>query len=789
MVKESKKSIRIDLNLFKLHIHLKPDIEMTLHFNSPSRRFYLAVIALVVHEMKKRGKIISIPLCNHIDTLALLNETVGGAAGSSKKEYLLRRVYRKWKEALPDLENAPLFKVIGKKKRFDEQMDKVYEFGEGEKDIWANLFEYMGSHENVRLRFSIDRLGASLDDVIVYYGESLEKEKIDAWEKFISQLEQKQGNKLKPGSVPEPHASLFNNLPETFSTHRYLLMFACLVGLVSGFALYMFWDLLSFTHPTDFAPDKKITSHPVGKPSIAVLPFRNLSDDPAQDYFSDGITDDIITDLSKLAGLWVISRHSSFAYKKQDKKIPDIAKELKVRYVLEGSVRRDKDKVRIVAQLIDAETDHHLWADRFDGNYENIFDLQDRITKRIVSALSIQLSAAEERNVSIKETMNMVAYEAFLKGQEHFYRTTPRDWIKALEYYEKAIKIDPSYSRVYAAIGYIYQFAMNLHWWDFYAELNISWQTARLKAVNYLNMAMKNPSFEAYSLYAGIEIHRRHYDNAIVLAEKGLALSPNNAYGNLGLGWILVFAGQPEKAIEYLEKALQLDPNSLRNKGSSTVFIGLAYFSMGQLEKAVGFLEKGLTINPRLKRVSCFLAASHALLGNQTEATKAFNAYKETQRGWFPSLQRTYHAWPFKNVEVFDRLAEGLIKSGLQEEADNYFKVVAKNKLKRNEIEKHIFARTKKGKFPEGRWWSTEDTEGNFVETAIFTDPAGNKREYRNKGKSWVEGDMGCSIYEKRHGGLKNCTEYYKNPGGSADTQTEYIGISYLKLFTFSVEE
>ena len=138
MVEGTQKPIRIDLNQFKLHLYLKPEVELTLHFDSPSRRFYLSVIALLVHEMKKRGRITSIPLQDHLEVLALLNQTIGGTAGSSKKELLLPRIYRKWKDALPDLENAPLFKVVGRKKRYDELMGKVYQFSEGEKDNWAN---------------------------------------------------------------------------------------------------------------------------------------------------------------------------------------------------------------------------------------------------------------------------------------------------------------------------------------------------------------------------------------------------------------------------------------------------------------------------------------------------------------------------------------------------------------------------------------------------------------------------------------------------------------------------
>ena len=182
MVKNVNPSIKIDLNEFKLHIDLKKGTELTLHFNSPSRMFYLSLIALVVHEMKKMGKVASVPMEKHLDLLALLNESVGGSAGSSDKKNLLQRIYRKWKDALPNLEEAPLYKVLGRKKEYDEGIGKTYIFTEAEKDSWANLFEYKGSEENVRLKFSIDTIGVSLDDVVILYDDAVNG---DAWERFL----------------------------------------------------------------------------------------------------------------------------------------------------------------------------------------------------------------------------------------------------------------------------------------------------------------------------------------------------------------------------------------------------------------------------------------------------------------------------------------------------------------------------------------------------------------------------------------------------------------------------
>ena len=202
MVQSSRPSIQIDLSEFKLHLHLKSQTQLTLHFDSPSRRFYLSVIALVVNEMKKLGRIISIPLQQHLDLLVLLNESVGGSAGSSEMENLMQRIYTKWKDALPNLEEAPLFRVLGKKKEGgDGAVGKIYSFTDEEKDGWANLFEYMGSNENVRLKFAVDKIGVSLNETSIRFGDCLNT---DAWDQFISSL--KNGRKEESEPVEESAA-------------------------------------------------------------------------------------------------------------------------------------------------------------------------------------------------------------------------------------------------------------------------------------------------------------------------------------------------------------------------------------------------------------------------------------------------------------------------------------------------------------------------------------------------------------------------------------------------------
>ena len=438
MEKETKNFIKIDLNQFKLHLNLKPEVELTLHFDSPSRKFYLSIIGLVAHEMKKRGRMTSISLYEHLDMITLLNKTVGASAGSSERERLFSRIYKKWKDALPDLEHAPLFKVVGRKKRYDESMEKVYGFSERVKDRWANLFEYKGSHENVRLRFSIDRLGLNFGDVIIEYGENLELEGADAWEEFISHLKNDEGKKSKPDhfkqKLKETNALLVQPKQEPKSIHKKLRWLTlCTLGLfIFGAAVFAIWNIQMFAPQVEVASVEKILSPWQEKRSIVVLPLRNLSGDPEQEYFSDGITEDLITDLSKISGLFVIGRNSSFIYKGKRIKNRQVAEELGVRYVLEGSVRKVENTVRINVQFIDATTGGPLWAERFDEQMDDIFSLQDKVTQKIVETLAVKLTIDEKQAIPKRKTNNLKAYLTFLKGWQYYRQSNPDAFLKAI---------------------------------------------------------------------------------------------------------------------------------------------------------------------------------------------------------------------------------------------------------------------------------------------------------------------------------------------------------------------
>ena len=296
--------------------------------------------------------------------------------------------------------------------------------------------------------------------------------------------------------------------------------------------------------------------------SIAVLPFDNMSNDPEQEYFSNGISENLITDLSKVPDFLVISRNTSFSYKGKPIKIEQIAKELNVKYVLEGSVQKAGDSVRINAQLIDASTGHHLWADRYDGKISDIFSLQDKITQKIATSLAVTLTDDVKNLLAQHGTNNIEAYEAFLKGSDlaNYLRMDSERMAKAIPWFEKAIELDPGYSNAYAGLAEAYMRGSIL---GIHRKLGISLRLTRTRAANYLYMAMKNPTHLAYREMARLYVQRRQFEEALDYAEKAITIDPNNADNNSVMAQALINSGSPDEAIPFSERMRRIDPACL----------------------------------------------------------------------------------------------------------------------------------------------------------------------------------------------------------------------------------
>jgi adenylate cyclase len=483
--------------------------------------------------------------------------------------------------------------------------------------------------------------------------------------------------------------------------------------------------------------------------------------------------------LAKIDGVLVISRNSAFTYKGKDVKIKDVAKELSVRYVLEGSVQRAGNRLRIRAQLIDGKTDHHVWAESYDGDgtMDNIFELQDEITGKIVAALMVKLSPSEQVNIIEKGTESIEAYDAYLKGESHRRSFTPDDYVKAVKYYKKAIQLDPNFSEAYASLAYTY-------WWtwaggkDFWDKLNTEYIDTRLLARHYLKKAMRHPTSIGYRLNAYMEVYKRNYQKAIYYAEEALTISPNEADAMKDIGTILIFADKPEVAMKYLKQAAVLDPAN-----TNIAEIGAAYFLMSDYENSVKFVELGLAQHSKYKPWWAYSAASHAFLGNSIEAEKALEKWKTCfADDSYRDAQALYYAYPLKNSAVFERLIKGLKLAGNKFRSTKYFKISKENKLTGREIKELLFGRTEVG----NNWGTLYRTQRNLNGDIIsFTLDALN---YSDTGRTWIQDDMFCDKFNKDQYGLEDCGYVYKNPEGDSEHRNEYLAITEYYFLWFSVE-
>ena len=505
------------------------------------------------------------------------------------------------------------------------------------------------------------------------------------------------------------------------------------------------------------------------KPSIVVLPFTNMSDESEEEHFADGMTDDLITDLSRISGLFVIARNTSFTYKGEPVNVPEMAEELGVRYVLEGSVRRAGGKLRINAQLIDAATGGHLWAERYDSGSEDVFSLQNQVIGRIATALEVTLTDSEKSQLDRIPTRNLEAYDYFQRAKRKFYLWGTDNKRLALSLYQKALELDPEFAEAYAGVASV---ASRVWRWGIAGVLPgpVARQLAFSAASKAL--ALDPDNGEAYSVLAWSQLVEGEYEQAVATARRAVSMqSSPHIYAQLA--GVLGYSGRHAEALTVMEEALRQEP---KPPPTFHGMLGWVLFWNGQYEEAIEYLEKaqegGVEYFP-------FLAAAYAELGRLDEAKAIVKRIQDN----FPAISlagvRSAYTY-YQRPEDLEHHLESVRKAGVPEWPFG-FQGRAEDRLDGSSIAALTYGQTWIGHDRENRGPVIQefDKNGNVVVKGAGSLLAGT---------ATVEGDMLCLQFPARSPGGKQCSHIFRNPEGTPENQNEYVMATDTMILNFSVK-
>jgi adenylate cyclase len=505
------------------------------------------------------------------------------------------------------------------------------------------------------------------------------------------------------------------------------------------------------------------------KPTIAVLPFANVSVDVNDEYLADGMTTDLITDLSKISGIYVIARSSVFAYKNQAINIEEISRELGAQYIVEGSIRKSGSKVRINIQLVDAATSRHLWAERYEREFDQFFALQDDVITQVVSAVSVTLTDEESAQVERPPTTNLQAYDYYLRAEQAGYIGGTFELIGTMDLYQKAIDLDPEFTEAYAGLARVAVEA----WRNDIGE--ISGARARALAYDSASKALEiDPANgQAYSVLAVLQLSDGHHDAAIQSARKAVELTPGRAAAYLDLGLVLAYAGESKQGIDAIETALLLNPKPTPD---TALYAGIVLFIDGQYQRAAESLARGERERYGTEPGWLFLAAAHALLGHNEEAATAISSLLDRYPNSSVEYIRTRDTY-FRRPEDLEKLLTGLTRAGLPDWAFD-FRGSVSNRLDEMELRSIIENKTWIGKHENGIEFIQQNERSGTM-------------AYRSKnsiqtGTVSIRQGMLCQRFEGTTLSKDVCGYVYKNPTGTAGTHDVYIAAlpDTLRYFT-----
>ncbi len=474
-------------------------------------------------------------------------------------------------------------------------------------------------------------------------------------------MEEREGQKEKPSS-PDAAQRNLGYAPPTpglcsapSRLRLWITMGLVLLAVIFGAVRYFSRPSLS-TQDSALRTDTAPAALPLpDKPSLIVIPFVNMSKDPDQEYFSDGLTEVLTGNLSKISSLFVIARNSAFTYKGKAVKVQDVGREMGVQYVLEGSVQKADQRVRITVQLIEAATGYHLWSEQYDRPLADIFALQDEVVHKIVTTLKLQLTLREQGYLVHKTTDNLEAYDCFLRGTEDYWRFTKEAFAQARQMYEKAIELDPQYAAAYASLGATHALDWVWQWSQDPQSLE------RAFALTQKAIALDDSLSMAHSVLGFVYAAKKQHERAIAEGERAITLAPNDAEGYAQLGIILNFAGRPKETIRLVEKAIRLNP---RYPAQYLGILGQSYTLTRQYEEAISLLKRSITRNPNLLASYFFLAVSYSESSREEEARSAAAEILRISPNF--SLEGYQQRVHYKDPAVLERFVTALRKAGLK---------------------------------------------------------------------------------------------------------------------------
>jgi adenylate cyclase len=510
----------------------------------------------------------------------------------------------------------------------------------------------------VRLKFAIDKIGVGLNETSIIFEDSLNAE---AWDQFISTLKnvtKEESEPMEETAVPEtpviPLSSPKEKIP-WLSRYRWVML-VVVIGIVAG----AIWKIYLSPAPTNVASVDRMKYPLPDLPSIAVLPFVNLSGDPKQEFFCDGITEEIINALSKVPRLFVIARNSTFTYKGKPMSVKQISEELGVRYVLEGGIQRSGNHFRITAQLIDALTGHHIWSERYDRDMKDIFALQDEITTNILTTMQVRITEGVQALHRDKGIRNLNCYLKLLEGVDYSFRGNIESNRLARQILEEVLVMCPE-----SSLPYVY--LASTHMMDIWYGTSKSPPESLGKAIELAQKAISLDDTNArpHGILSLLYTMKGEYEKAIAAGERAVALDPNGADVHAWYASSLGLGGQPEQAISMYQKAIRLNPF-----GPAWYFWGLGgvFSGMGRLEEAVQTYKKAIQRAPDSLMAHIGLAATYSTMGREKEArAEAAEVLRINPKFSVESYVKTipYYRDPANQLET-DRFVNTLRKAGLK---------------------------------------------------------------------------------------------------------------------------